>query len=110
VLTNWVLDSFRVDPRPLFHGSQVAIENSANRSSYANPVADSLMDLGARTTDEERAARIWAEFTRVLQGDQPVTFMFWQDELAGVSRRLENVRMDARGELATLPGWRWRDR
>jgi peptide/nickel transport system substrate-binding protein len=108
VLTNWVLDNFRVDPRSLFHGSQVEIENSANRSSYANPVADSLMDLGARTLDEDRAAEIWAEFGRVLQQDQPVTFMFWQEELAGVSRRLEGVRMDARGELVTLPQWRWR--
>ncbi len=109
VLTNWVLDSFRVDPRPLFHSSQVEIENSANRSSYANPVADSLMDLGARTADEARAAEIWAEFVRVLQEDQPFTFMFWQEELAAVSRRLAGVRMDARGELATLPSWRWRD-
>lgn len=109
VLTNWVLDSFRVDPRPLFHSSQVEIENSANRSSYANAVADSLMDLGARTTDETRAAEIWAEFARTLQEDQPFTFMFWQEELAGVSRRLEGVRMDARGELATLPSWSWRE-
>lgn len=108
VLTNWVLDNFRVDPRALFHGSQVAIDNSANRSSYENPVADSLMDLGARTIDEDRAAEIWAEFAGVLQQDQPVTFMFWQQELAAVTRRLEGVRMDARGELATLPQWRWR--
>lgn len=107
VLTNWVLDNFRVDPRPLFHGSQVAVQGSANRSSYANPKADSLLDLGARTTDEARAAEVWAEFGRVLQADQPVTFLFWQDELAGVSRRLANVKMDARGELATLPRWRW---
>jgi len=109
VLTNWVLDNFRVDPRALFHGSQVAVEGSANRSSYANPVADSLMDLGARTTDEARAAETWAEFARVLQHDQPVTFLFWQEELAGVSRRLADVRMDARGELVTLPRWRWRE-
>jgi peptide/nickel transport system substrate-binding protein len=108
VLTNWVLDNFRVDPRALFHGSQAGIANSANRSSYDNPLADSLMDLGARTLDEDRGAEIWAEFAGVLQQDQPVTFMFWQQELAAVSRRLEDVRMDARGELATLRQWRWR--
>lgn len=107
VLTNWVLDNFRVDPRPLFHGSQVAVQGSANRSSYSSPAADSLMDLGTRTTDEARAAEVWDEFTRVLQQDQPVTFLFWQEELAGVTRRLDDVRMDARGELATLPSWRW---
>jgi len=109
VLTNWVLDNFRVDPRPLFHGSQVAIENSANRSSYANPIADSLMEVGSRTTDDESARVVWAEFSRLLQADQPVTFLFWQEELAGVSRDLDGVVMDARGELVTLPRWRWAD-
>ena len=108
VLTNWVLDSFRVDPRPLFHSSQVEVEGSANRSSYADPTADSLMEAGVRATDAGRASRIWGEFSRVLQEDQPFTFLFWNQELAGVSRRLEGVRMDARGELRTLPRWRWR--
>ncbi|MDH3296982.1 MAG: ABC transporter substrate-binding protein [Gemmatimonadota bacterium] len=109
VLTNWVLDNFRVDPRPLFHGDQVKIANSANRSSYSNPVADSLMDLGARTMDDDAAREIWAEFSRVLQADQPVTFLFWQDELAGIGPGLSGVTMDARGELATLPRWSWAD-
>lgn len=108
VLTNWVLDSFRVDPRPLFHSDQVEVEGSANRSSYANPAADSLMEAGVRAEDPERARRIWGELTRVLQEDQPFTFLFWNQELAGVSRELEGVEMDARGELRTLPGWRWR--
>jgi peptide/nickel transport system substrate-binding protein len=109
VLTNWVLDNFRVDPRSLFHGSQVAIANSANRSSYSNPIADSLMDVGSRSTDDEAAREIWAAFSRVLQADQPITFLFWQEELAGVSRDLTGVVMDARGELVTVPRWRWAD-
>ncbi len=108
VLTNWVLDNFRVDPRPLFHSSQVAVEGSANRSSYANPVADSLMDLGARTTDDARAAAIWRRFAEIVAEDQPITLLFWNDELAGVSSALSSVRMDARGELVTLPAWKWR--
>ena len=109
VLTNWVLDNFRVDPRPLFHGDQVEVEGSANRSSYDSPTADSLMERGVRTTDPERAARIWADFARVIQRDQPFTFLFWNEELAGVSRDLQGVEMDARGELSGLPTWSWRD-
>jgi peptide/nickel transport system substrate-binding protein len=109
VLTNWVLDNFRVDPRPLFHSSQVDVEGSANRSSYANPVADSLMEAGVRAIDEARAADIWGEFSRLIQRDQPFTFLFWNQEVAGVSRELEGIRMDARGELRSLPRWRWRD-
>lgn len=107
VITNWVLDSFRVDPRPLFHSDQVEVEGSANRSSYADPVADSLMEAGVRARDEDRAREIWAELARVLQRDQPFTFLFWSQEIAGVSDELEGVRMDARGELRGLPRWRW---
>ena len=107
VLTNWVLDGFRVDPRALFHSDQADVEGSANRSSYRNPVADSLMELGARLTDAGRAREVWAELARELQRDQPFTFLFWNEELAGVSRRLAGVEMDARGELRGLPGWRW---
>jgi len=109
VLTNWVLDNFRVDPRPLFSTRAARTKGSANRSSYSNPVADSLMEAGVRQTDPERAAATWAAFARVLQRDQPFTFLFWNDELAGVGRGLDGVHMDARGELFTLPRWRWAD-
>ena len=107
VLTNWVLDNFRVDPRPLFHSSQAAREGSANRSSYANPVTDSLMDLGVTLTEESEARAVWTEFARILQREQPITFLFWNEDLAGLRAGLEGVRMDARGELVTLPRWRW---
>jgi ABC-type transport system substrate-binding protein len=72
-------------------------------------VADSLMDLGTRTSDDDEAREAWTAFARLARRDQPITLLFWQDELAGVSDRLEDVRMDARGELVTLPRWRWRD-
>ena len=108
VLTNWVLDNFRVDPRVLFHSSQLSIEGSPNRGSYSNPRADSLMDLGARTLDPEVAKPIWRDFARILQNDQPITLLFWNDEIVAIRREVETGGLDARGELATLPAWRWR--
>ena len=109
VLTNWVHDNFRVDPRPLFHSSQIAVEGSANRGSYGNPVADSLMDLGARTLDPTAAARIWRSFAEIQRRDQPITMLFWNDEIAAIRTEVIHAGLDARGELATLPRWRWRD-
>jgi len=109
VLTNWVLDNFRVDPRPLFHSSQVAVEGSANRSSYANPIADSLMDLGVETMDPVVAARVWQSFSEVLRQDQPMTILFWNDELVAMRREVRHPGLDARGELATLPRWTFED-
>ena len=108
VLTNWVLDNFRVDPRPLFHSSQARVEGSANRSSYARARADSLMDLGVRTLDPDEARDVWRAFAEVVREDQPITLLFWNDEIAAVRKELDGVAMDARGELVTLPRWRWR--
>lgn len=108
VLTNWVLDNFRVDPRILFHSRYASMPNSANRSAYESAEADRLMDEGAGTTETESARRIWSAFAEVIQADQPLTFLFWQDELAGVSADIEGVRMDARGELVTITEWRRR--
>jgi peptide/nickel transport system substrate-binding protein len=82
--------------------------NSANRSAYESEEADRLMDEGAGTTEAEPARQIWADFAELIQADQPLTFLFWQDELAGVSADLEGVRMDARGELVTIKEWRRR--
>jgi ABC-type transport system substrate-binding protein len=108
VLTNWVLDGFRVDPRPLFHSSQAQIEGSANRSSYASREADSLMDRAAVTLDPADATGLWRDFARVIQRDQPITMLFWNDELIAYRREVVPAALDARGELATLPRWRWR--
>jgi peptide/nickel transport system substrate-binding protein len=65
------------------------------------------MDLGVTLAEESEARAVWTEFARILQRDQPITFLFWNEDLAGLRAGLEGVRMDARGELVTLPRWRW---
>ena len=107
VLQTWVLDNFQVASAPaaLFHSRWADVPRSANRSSFANPRADSLIDAGAAETDPERAREIWAAFTELLNQEQPFTFMFWLDELAGVSRTLGGVVMDPRGEFVSIADW-----
>lgn len=107
VLTTWVLDNFQVASSPiaLFHSRWADVPQSTNRSAYADPRADRLMDAGAAATDPDEAREIWREFTLLLQQEQPFTFMFWLDELAASSRRVRNVVMDPRGELLSMPRW-----
>ncbi len=110
VLSNWILDNFQMAAAPyaLFHSSQAAIENSANRSGVASPHLDSLIEAGAAATDAAAARQVWREFTVALQAKQPFTFMFWLDELAASNDAVEGVAMDQRGEFRTLPQWRRR--
>jgi peptide/nickel transport system substrate-binding protein len=107
VFTNWVLDNFQVagSPFSLFHSSQAEVPLSTNRSGTRSATLDRIIERGARATavDEQRAA--WRELTEVLQREQPVTFMFWLAELAGVRNEVAGVEMDPRGELRGMARW-----
>ncbi|MFS8637081.1 MAG: ABC transporter substrate-binding protein, partial [Gemmatimonadota bacterium] len=107
VFTSWVLDNFQVGSAPmaLFHSRWANVPGSANRSSYANPRADALIESGIAETDPAAARRIWGDLTRLLQEEQPITFMFWLDELAAARRTVQNVEMDPRGELVSIARW-----
>ncbi|HEX7051244.1 MAG TPA: ABC transporter substrate-binding protein [Longimicrobiales bacterium] len=107
VLTNWVLDNFQVASAPsaLFHSRWADVPGSANRSSFANPRADALIERGAAATDPDSARAIWAEFTELLREEQPFTFLFWLNELAASRQRIQGVVMDPRGELVSIADW-----
>ncbi|HEX6938162.1 MAG TPA: ABC transporter substrate-binding protein [Longimicrobiales bacterium] len=107
VFTSWILDNFQVasSPMALFHSRWADVPGSANRSAYANPRADALIEAGAAATDPAEARRIWGEFAELLNEEQPITMMFWLNELAAARRTVRGVEMDARGELVTIAGW-----
>ncbi len=107
VFTSWVMDNFQVASTPvaLFHSRWADVPGSANRSAYANPRADRLIEAGAVATDPDEAREIWREFTELLREEQPLTFMYWLDELAASRRIVQDVVMDPRGELVSIADW-----
>jgi peptide/nickel transport system substrate-binding protein len=104
-LGNWGLDTFRVDPTALFSCVEARKPGSVNRAGYCSDRADELMTEGQRTVDPDRARAVWADFSRVLQQDQPMTFLVWPEILAGVNPRLRNVEVDVRGTLVNPREW-----
>jgi peptide/nickel transport system substrate-binding protein len=105
VLSGWSLDNFRVDPSPLFSCEEARKPESANRAGYCNPQADQLMTAGMREPDAGRARNLWGDFNRLLQQDQPITFLVWSEDLAGRAARIQGVEMDVRGRLRSAPQW-----
>ena len=105
VISNWTLDNFKVDPTPLFSCEQARTALSPNRAGFCDPVIDQLISRGLQTTDPAAAQQIWAEFTRELQARQPITFLFWGEDLAGVGPRVQGIDMDARSKIVNLPDW-----
>jgi peptide/nickel transport system substrate-binding protein len=107
VFTNWVLDNFRVASAPyaLLHSSQADVARSANRSAVRDARLDDLIERGAAATDPAEQRRIWTEFAERVRETQPITFMFWLNELAASSTRVDGVEMDPRGEYRTIARW-----
>lgn len=105
VISNWTLDTFKVDPEPLFSCEQARTEQSANRAGFCDPALDQLADRGVRSTDAGQARQIWAEYSSALQEQQPITFLYWSEDLGAVGPRLQNVEMDVRSKLANVRQW-----
>ena len=59
---------------------------------------------GAAGDGERRDA--WHAVQRELAREMPVAWLYHARGLQGISRRVEGVRMDLRGELATVAEWR----
>ena len=89
----------------LLHSSQADVPGSANRSSVRDAELDGLIEAGGAATDPAEQRRIWRAFAERIQQTQPLTFMFWLNELAGVDAGMTGVEMDARGWLLSLPRW-----
>lgn len=107
VFSAWVLDNFQVAaaPNALLHSRLAGVANSTNRSSVRIPALDQLIERGSAATSDQQARVVWQEFTEVLQREQPLTFMYWLNELAASRRSLGGVTMDPRGEFVSVSAW-----
>ena len=79
--------------RALFDSRRLA--EPLQYAQYANAAVDRALDAGDLSAVQRLVAR-----------DLPITFLYHARGVQGMSRRLEGVRMDLRGELATLEQWR----
>jgi len=101
-ISAWDAD-FAVNPASLWHSE--AIANGYNIVSYRNARVDSLLDKARAIVDRRAAEPLWHEFQKIIVEDSPYTFLFAQERLAAVNRRVRNVKMDVRSWLVTVQEW-----
>ncbi|HUP19963.1 MAG TPA: peptide-binding protein [Gemmatimonadota bacterium] len=103
VMAGWDL-FLRFDPSQLFETG-----GAYNGGGYSNPRVDELMRRASTTLDRAEAGPMWDEFQRILHREQPYTFLHFDHELWGVSRRLRGVEVagapNAYAPLASAAGW-----
>lgn len=82
----------------LFHSDSHG--STGNRSFYANPEVDELLDAGRTETDEDARFDIYSELQEVLADDSPLTPMYYANSVVGVnSSQVDNVVIDPVGYI-----------
>jgi peptide/nickel transport system substrate-binding protein len=75
-------------------------------SGFHSKVLDSLFARVAASTCDYELSDAWHVVQETLAREVPVSWIYHARGVQGLSRRLERVRMDLRGEMATLLQWR----
>lgn len=89
--------------RALLHGEQHG--GALAYTGVSSPALDAALDAaaGAGSRDERREA--WGRVDSLVADEAPVTVLYHARGVQGRSRTLRGVRMDLRGELATVARW-----
>ncbi|AMJ61589.1 ABC transporter substrate-binding protein [Bosea sp. PAMC 26642] len=69
---------------------------STNRTGYSDPRIDTLLTKGRATADPKEQAGIYGEIQTILWNDQPFVFLWYQNQVLGVSKAVSGfqARMD----------------
>ncbi|MDQ3949871.1 MAG: peptide ABC transporter substrate-binding protein [Gemmatimonadota bacterium] len=72
---------------------------------YHTPKLDSLFAAVRAARDTANVRRAWLAIQAELEREAPAAWIYHSRGLVGMSSRVRNVRMDLRGELATVAQW-----
>jgi len=104
VILGWAMSVNEPDAYQVWHSSQ-AENKGSNMISYKNPRVDAILEEYRRTFDEKQRIEQYREFQRILNLEQPYTFLFMQKAVSAVSRRFQGVEVLASGGLRPLEWW-----
>lgn len=80
-------------------------KNFFNTSSYQSKEIDNIFAKLHETIDKDIIRDLFLRFQEILNNDQPVTFLYWVENLVGYNSRIKNVKLNP---LAfTNRVWEW---
>jgi peptide/nickel transport system substrate-binding protein len=85
----------------VFHSASVP-PRRANRSHYANPRVDQLIEQARRTVDQQQRRTLYAELQRIVAEDLPYIHLWYFDNVLVHSRRVRNVHLNPSGNYDFL--------
>ncbi len=76
-----------------------------NMGHYANARVDSLLDLSLGTANRAEALPSWFLLQNTLAEDPPCAYLFYPDNLVGVSLRLQDVKPHLLSPINNMAQW-----
>ena len=76
-----------------------------NFISYKNKQADMLLDEMEKRHSEEDQKRIYSNFQQIIHKDEPVTFLYWKDNITGYNSAIKNIDINPLGVVHYC--WNW---
>jgi peptide/nickel transport system substrate-binding protein len=74
-------------------------------SGFHESALDSLFSRARAAQSDQARIDAWRDAQRLLVVEMPVAWIYHSRGLQGISARLQNVKMDLRGEMPTLARW-----
>jgi len=92
VVLSWAME-LESDPFQIFHGSQAAPESrSSNHVGFKNALADELISRIRLAIDDDERQRLNFTFHRLLDAQQPYTFLWTRKEFGVYHQRYRGVK------------------
>jgi peptide/nickel transport system substrate-binding protein len=98
----WSAD-FNLDDRRLFACSQ--LDGVFQWAGYCNARVDEILEQVIPMEDRAAAMPLWREYQRIMQHDQPYTFLYYDVRANAVRSRVKSVEMDIRGDFTNAGDW-----
>ncbi|HKS04689.1 MAG TPA: peptide ABC transporter substrate-binding protein [Gemmatimonadaceae bacterium] len=74
-------------------------------SDFHTPELDALFARARSVTSDSARVAVWRDVQRVLAREMPAAWIYHARGLQGISRRMDGVVMDLRGELTSVARW-----
>ncbi|MFC2133939.1 ABC transporter substrate-binding protein [Bacteroidota bacterium] len=89
--------------KPFWHSDFES--NVPNVASYISNEIDDLLGKLEKKNSKEELADIYKKFQEVIHEDEPVTFLFWIDNIVVFNSRMKNLEINPLGSIHYC--WNW---
>jgi peptide/nickel transport system substrate-binding protein len=77
-----------------------------NIQSYSNQEIDNLLDKIESNSKEQKLYQLYKKFQEIIHNDEPVTFLYWIDNITAHNKRITNIDINPLGVIHHC--WNWK--